>query len=257
MIRGIGTAAVTLNGYLANCPQFHVQKRKADYLGHTYRWVADKFEVMSTLMGCTEFWLYLFQFRLNATMAITQKSVFPEYDRLTAVPFFFYFPTQGGVRYYVKGNFLEDLRNGHILEFVANSLCLSVGLGLCLSLAKEFNLVNLGAMAQSIGNTSLFGIMPFRMISQLAIGEFCFFAATGACLFSAVNCAMKIQGGDISKSRLAQLAYCIASFVTQIFMIAGPALVAAPMVFTIAGSLGMISAGYGAWWIYQRENEKS
>lgn len=253
----IGSAAVMLNGYLPHFAQFNVPE-KTDYLGHTYQAVSDKFKVLSELTTLTDSLHYVSQFTIAAATVVTRGTLFRGFCRLTELNSYIDFiRTYGDIGYFVKGEVLDDLRHSHFAGIISGSLFLSSSLGSCMNVMDHFSLMNVSAIAKSISNASLFGIAPFRMISKLALSEFCCFAATGGFLFGSIDNFMKIQDGDLATSRIAQLAYCISTLALQLFLITGEALVVAQIAVPVAGALAMVSSGFGAWWIWQSAKERS
>jgi hypothetical protein len=255
---GIGSVAVKLNGYLPSFAQFNVGDNQSDFCGHTYKVVSRNFKIFSELTNVTDSFHYVLQFIVGAATVVTRGTVFRGFHELRRINSFIdCVRTYGDVHYFVEGKYLEDLRSGCVPGFISSSLFLGASIGSCLNVMDRVRLINTSAIAESLSKVSLFGSSPFRILSVLALSEFCLFAATGAFLLGAIDCGMKIQAGDLSTSRLAQLAYCIATFVAQLFVITGQCLVAAPLAIPIAGSLAMISSGFGAWWIWQTGKEKA
>lgn len=256
-----GAVVATGNCYLPSYAQMPMPKKtKAICVGHTYQWVSDRFKIFSELTNYTDSLQYLVQATLGAATVATQGSLFRGETLLRRVNCYIDFVrTYGDICYFTNGEWLEDVRKEFYAGAVSGSLFLSSSLGSCMNLADYFRLVDLSAIAQKISNVSLFGVAPGRIMSHLVLSEFCCFASTGGFFLGAVDCWMKIKAGglDIQQldSKRAQLAYCVASFVAQFFFIVGEMIVAAPVAVTIAGILTVISAGFGARWIWFVEKE--
>lgn len=242
-------------------PQFHIfskKKKQYDHVGHTYRVISEAYDVLATLVKNTDSLHYLVQMGMGTAAILKRGAPFQGAERLAEISTLIEcVRSYSDFDYFVSGSVLADLKKKALAAAASGTLFLACSIGGCLEVARQFDILNPADLAARLGKVSLFGSSPFAFMSHWALSEFCLQASTVAYAFSAVDSAIKIYQGDFTRSRLAQLAHCIAAVVSQVFLITGGALLSTSTGIAIVGLLAIQSAGFGACWIYYTDKENT
>lgn len=252
-----GISAASIGSHL-HFPQFCGWKKKeTSALGQIASAASNTLKVVADLTSRPDSLQYCVQGIMNAASVATQGAWYRGCDRLSEVNCQIdLVRSVGDFNRFISGAAFRDLAKGYVPGFISDSMFLAASTGSWLCALSRFEMIDLPALANSVGSVSIFGVSPLSMVTKITIGDFCCLSSTVGFALGAVHCLMTVKDGDKSASRLYQMAYCISSAVAQLFCVAGQSLVAAPVAVTIAGSLGVVAAGYGALWIWQVHQEK-
>lgn len=241
-------------------PQFNIfsKKKQCDHVGHTYRKISETYDVLANLVKNTDSLQYLLQMGIGTAEIIKRGAPFKGAERLAEVNALIdCVRTYSDVDYFVSGSVLKDLKEKALAAAASRTLFLTSSISGCLEVARQFDILNPAELATHLGKVSLFGSSPFAFMSQWALREFCLHASTVAYALDAVDSAIKIYQGDNARSRLAQLAHCIVTVVSQVFLITAGAILSTSTGIAIAGLLAIHAAGFGACWIYYTDKENT
>lgn len=240
-------------------PQFNLfikKKKQGDHVGHTYRMISETYDVLANLVKNTDSLQYLVQMGIGTAAMIKRGAPFQGAARLAEINTLIdCVRTYTDVDYFVSGSVLADLKEKALAAAASGTLFLTSSIGGCLEVARQFDFLNPADLAAHLGKVSLLGSSPFAFMSQWALSDFCLRTSTVAYALGAVDSALKIYQGDVARSRLAQLAYYIASIVSQVFLITGGAILSTSTGIAIAGLLAVQAAAFGACWIYYTDKE--
>lgn len=251
---GVEAASIHRCNHEAGNQEKAFECQKTTRMGHTYRKISQGFKVFSEMMTIPHSLQYQVQCCMGLATIFTGGSVFRSASQLAEVSTYIdTIRTFDDIRYFTSFEFLSDLAEGYFPGAISGTLFLSSSLGGCAGVASAFRILDLDSISAALGRVQFCGTFPFQALTRLGLSQFCILTATGAYFTGAIDCLMKIHAGDLSKGRLALLAYNVASCVSNLFLLMAGALLNSSLGMATAGTLAVIAGSCGAWSIYQGE----
>lgn len=238
--------------FLQPKPKPTAAERCSLHYGHMYQVVAKGFDDLARITGVTEGLQYICRSGMYATVLLnpnrfldqTRVSLQEADSYVNAVRIFY------DISYFTGHRVLYDINDKDWARVACNGFFTVADVCCSLSFAGYLKLVNTAEVATKLGNFSVYGLQPFKLIEYTPLSTVCLTASTAAYSLMAISALTRLNEGDESPLTVAYLARAVAELVLRAVLVTAGSFVATTAGVTATASLGLIASGLATYCVY-------